>query len=176
MSRKLRNFVYLVAFVALATISSNLMWYHVQWRVIPHSLLILVVACVGENLVSSQGYYHYSRQEINGPFVRNMPIWIMFLWVFIAQSSLLLPLSLGLDGLSAVFVSGVLASLIDLLFFEPYMSRKKELWLWRSVDNGYFEFIPSRLNRFTAPPGNYITWFLFPILSNFFLLSLMILF
>ena len=168
--------MYLVAFVILATITSNMMWFHFQWRMIPHLLLIIFVAVIGENLVSSQGYYHYTRQDTNGPFVRNMPLWIVFLWIFCVQFSLLLPLSFGLNLFFAIYASGWLALLGDLLLFEPYMSRRKELWLWKSVERGYFKFIPSGLNRFTAPPGNYITWFLFPLLANSFLVSMMLLF
>ena len=85
-------------------------------------------------------------------------------------------MTLGLGGFAAIYMSGCLALLGDFLFFEPYMSSRKELWLWKSVDNGYFEFIPTKLNRFTAPPGNYITWFLFPLLANAFIASLVILF
>lgn len=152
------------------------MWLQFQWRMIPHLLLILLVAAIGENLVSSRGYYHYTKQDTNGPFLRNMPVWIMFLWVFCVQASLLIPLSLGLGGMSAIATSGFIASAIDFYFFEPYMSRRKELWLWTSVANGYFEFIPSKFNRFTAPPGNYFTWFVFPILANCFLALFVILF
>jgi hypothetical protein len=169
MSFKVQSFSFLIVFVILATITSNFMWIYFQWRIIPHLLLILSVAAIGENLVSSQGYYHYTKQGTNGPFVRNMPLWIIFLWVFCVQASLLVPLLLGLGGFPAILASGILAFSVDFLFFEPYMSRRKELWRWTSVENGYFEFIPSRLNRFTAPPGNYITWFVFPIVANCFL-------
>lgn len=174
MSFTIRNLAFLVVFVVLATITSHVMWIYFEWRMIPHLLLILFVSVIGENIVSSQGYYHYTRQESNGVFVRNMPLWIMFLWVFCIQASLLIPYSLGLDAVSTILASGFIASMVDIILFEPYMSRKKGLWLWKSVENGYFEFIPSRLNRFTAPPGNYITWFMFPILANCFLAVLML--
>ena len=173
---RIKSCSFLVAFVILATITSNFMWSYFQWRIIPHLLLILSVAAIGENLVSSQGYYHYTKQDTNGPFLRNLPIWIIFLWVFCVQASLLVPLSLGLGGFSAIFVSGILAFAVDFLLFEPYMSRRKELWRWTSVENGYFEFISTKLNRFTAPPGNYITWFVFPLLANSFLAFLIIFF
>ena len=120
--------------------------------------------------------YHYTRQDTNGPFVRNMPLWIVFLWIFSVQASLLLPLFLGLNLVIAIYASGWLALLGDFILFEPYMSRRKELWLWKAVERGYFKFIPSGLNRFTAPPGNFITWFLFPLLANSFLACLMFLF
>jgi hypothetical protein len=176
MSLKIRNFVYLVIFGILATMSSHMMWVIFQWRLIPHLILIISVAVVGENVISSQGYYYYTRQETNGPFVRNMPLWIMFLWIFSVQSSFLIPIYLGFNGLAAVYISGCLALLGDFILFEPYMSRKKELWRWTAVDRGYFEFIPPKLNRFTAPPGNYITWFAFPLVANSFLVLLMLFF
>lgn len=176
MTFSLRNFYLLVLFVVLAALTSSIMWDLFGWRMLPHMFLVLSVAVIGENLVSSQGYYHYTQQDTNGPFVRNMPIWIIFLWVFCVQASLLIPLSLGLGGFSAILASGILASIGDFLFFEPYLSRRKELWRWTSVENGYFEFIPSKLNRFTAPPGNYITWLVFPILANCFLAFLMVFF
>lgn len=141
---------------------------------IPHLLLILLVSVIGENFVSAQGYYHYTKQEQNGIFVRNMPLWIMFLWLFCIQGSLLIPYILGFDPVSTILASGFIASMVDIILFEPYMSRRRGLWLWTSVNNGYFEFIPSKLNRFTAPPGNYITWFMFPILANCFLALLII--
>ena len=137
-------------------------------------ILILFVAAVGENFVSSQGYYHYTEQESNGPFLRRMPIWIMFLWVFTVQASVLIPLSFGLGGISAIVASGLIAASADFYFIEPLMSSRIGLWLWKSVDNGYFRFIPRGMNRFTAPPGNYLTWLMFPILANLFLAFLVI--
>ena len=176
MYQRLRSFYLLLAFIALASITSNLMWFYFQWRMIPHLFLIILVALLGENLVSSQGYYYYTKQETNGPFLRNMPVWIMFLWVFCVQCSFLLPLALGLNTVSAIIASGFLASLGDFLIFEPFMSRRQRLWLWTPVEDGYFEFIPQQLNRFTAPPGNYITWLIFPILANCFLAAWVFLF
>ena len=176
MLQGLRSYSLLLAFAVLASITSNLMWFNFQWRMIPHLFLILLVAMIGENLVSSQGYYYYTKQVFNGPFLRNMPIWIMFLWVFCVQSSLLIPLALGLNVVTAIVLSGFLALLGDFLLFEPFLSRRKQLWLWTSVENGYFEFIPQQLDRFTAPPGNYVTWLVFPILANSFLALFMLLF
>ncbi|MFW9769174.1 MAG: hypothetical protein ACFFF9_11710 [Candidatus Thorarchaeota archaeon] len=175
MSTRATVYSLLVLFVILSTYTSHLLWFQVQWRMIPHMLLIMSIALIGENLVSSKGYYHYTRQDPNGPFVRNTPVWIVFLWVFCIQASLLIPLALGFGALSSILTSGLIASSIDFYFFEPYMSRRRKLWLWNSVDSGYFGFIPSRLNRFTAPPGNYITWLVFPILANSFLALLCIL-
>ncbi len=166
MSFKVRNFILLVTFVILSSFTSNLMWEEFSWRILPHIFLIMTIAMIGEHLVSSQGYYYYTRQERNGPFVRNVPIWIIFLWVFSIQASYLVALSLGFDGILACLFSGWLALLADFVLLEPFMSKVMELWLWTPVENGYFRFIPTKLNRFTAPPGNYIIWLLFPIFMN----------
>lgn len=176
MSLRLRNFALLVVFVVLAVLTSTIMWDLFNWRMLPHILLVISVAVIGENLVSSQGYYHYTRQETNGPFVRSVPLWIMFLWVFCVQTGFLVSLNLGLGGISACLMSGILISIADLLLIEPFMSRTMELWRWTPVVNGYFRIVPSKVHRFTAPPGNYVTWFVFPILANCFLVSLMIFF
>jgi hypothetical protein len=175
MSLKVQNFLFLVVFVSLSTITSNILWNSYSWRILPQMLLIILIALVGEHLVSSQGYYYYTRHERNGPFLRNIPMWIIFLWIFLIQASYIVSLLIGLNGLSACLFSGWFASLIDFLFLEPLMSRMMGLWLWTPVEKGYFGFIPSRFNRFTAPPGNYITWLLFPILANCFLGIILIL-
>ena len=73
----------------------------------------------------------------------------------------------GLSGIQAAVLSGLLAAVFDFVILEPYFSRHKELWIWDSVADGYFKFIPKKLNRFTAPPGNYITWLIFPIVINY---------
>lgn len=176
MSANIRNFILLVVFAGLSAITTHAMWSYYEWRVIPYIILILSIVVVGENIVSSQGYYHYTRQAVNGPFVRNMPIWIMFLWIFSVQASLLIAIFMGLNGVSAILFSGWFSLTVDFLFLEPFMSRRKELWRWTPVENGYFEFIPDRMNRFTAPPGNYVAWFVFPFLANCFLAVLMLLF
>ncbi len=173
MSFKVRNFFLLVAFVVLSSITSNIMWEQFSWRILPHIFLIATIAMIGEHLVSSQGYYYYTRQERNGPFVRNIPLWIIFLWIFSIQASYLFALSIGFNGLIACLFSGWLSLLVDFIILEPFMSKMMELWLWTPVENGLFWFIPSRFNRFTAPPGNYITWLLFPIIMNSFLVLLL---
>ena len=169
MNLRIRNFFLLVVFVALSSMTSNLMWNYFGWLILPHSLVIISIALAGEHIVSSQGYYYYTKQETNGPFVRNVPIWIAFLWVFSIQSSLLIAIAFGAEGVFACIISGLLASIGDLILLEPLLSRVLGLWLWTPVKSGYFGFIPSRINRFTAPPGNYIAWLLFPILANCFL-------
>ncbi|MFW9963329.1 MAG: hypothetical protein ACFFCX_07190 [Candidatus Sifarchaeia archaeon] len=169
MSLKVKNFFLLVMFVVLASVTSNVLWDTFGWRILPQIVMILIIAFIGEHLISSQGYYHYTRQERNGPFLRNVPLWILFLWVFAIQSSLLVALGLGMNGLSAFLISGWFTSLADFVLLEPLMSRMMELWRWTPVERGYFGFIPTRFNRFTAPPGNYIAWLIFPIFANCFL-------
>jgi hypothetical protein len=175
MSLKVKNFFLLVVFVVLASVTTNILWMRFGWHILTQILLIISITWIGEHLISSQGYYYYTRHETNGPFVRNVPMWIFFLWVFSIQASLLISISLGFSGVSACLMSGWLASLVDFIFFEPFMSRMMQLWRWTPVENGYFAFIPSKFNRFTAPPGNYLTWLFFPILANCFLGIMMIL-
>ncbi len=174
MISRLESFVLLVIFGGLASITSQLMWSIFGWLMLLQVLLIFTIASAGESFVSSQGYYHYTKQERNGPFVKNVPIWIVFLWIFFIQSSLLFSLSLGFTGIQAATMSGVIACLTDFLLLEPLLSRNMELWRWTSVRKGYFAFIPAKYNRFTAPPGNYIAWMLFPLIANSILVSLIL--
>ncbi|MFX1262470.1 MAG: hypothetical protein ACFFAZ_10305 [Promethearchaeota archaeon] len=166
----------LATFTILAAISTYWMFQYVGWSALAQLAGIILVAAMGESYVSSQGYYEYPRIHSNGPFIRNVPIWIPFLWIFSIQAAFLTGLIFGLSGLEACVLSGLLASVFDLLFLEPYFSRQKELWIWYSVRNGYFRFLPSQLDRFTAPPGNYLVWLIFPILMNYgtILLSMMV--
>ena len=157
----------LAIFSLLALFSTLLMWSYIGWSVIVQLAGIVGIAVFGESFVSSQGYYQYPKNHNNGPFIRNVPIWIPFLWIWSIQSSFLFGLTLGLTGIQAVVLSGILAAVFDLVFLEPYFSRRKELWVWDSVADGYFKFIPKQLDRFTAPPGNYITWLVFPIVINY---------
>jgi hypothetical protein len=174
MTSRAGSFIFLVVFSALATITSQYTWHVFGWSMLPQLALILSIVSFGENFISSQGYYYYTRHEKNGPFVRNVPLWIIFLWVFIIQGSLLASLAIGFTDLQAAIASGMIACSIDFFLLEPYLSRHLELWRWTPLRRGYFYFIPSRLNRFTAPPGNYITWLLFPMIANSFLLLLML--
>ncbi|MHA1138187.1 MAG: hypothetical protein ACTSSE_17040 [Candidatus Thorarchaeota archaeon] len=157
----------LAFFTLLSVLSTFLMWNYMGWSVLVQIAGIILVAVFGESLVSSQGYYQYPKKESNGPFIRNVPIWIPFLWIFSIQTSFLTGLVFGLSGIQAVVLSGILAVVFDLVILEPYFSRNKELWIWDSVSDGYFKFIPKQLDRFTAPPGNYITWLFFPIVMNY---------
>jgi len=154
-------------FTLLSVLSTFLMWNYVGWSVLVQIAGIILVAVFGESLVSSRGYYQYPKKEGNGPFIRNVPIWIPFLWIFSIQTSFLTGLVFGLPGIQACVLSGILAVVFDLVILEPYFSRQKELWIWDSVADGYFKFIPKQLDRFTAPPGNYITWLFFPIVMNY---------
>ncbi|TFG28513.1 hypothetical protein EU528_11105 [Candidatus Thorarchaeota archaeon] len=157
----------LTVFTLLATLSTILMWNYIGWSVLVQLAGIILVALFGESFVSSQGYYQYPKTHDNGPFIRNVPFWIPFLWIWSIQSSFLTGLIFGLSILEAAILSGIFAAVFDLLFLEPYFSRHKELWIWDCVADGYFKFIPKQLDRFTAPPGNYITWLIFPIIVNY---------
>lgn len=166
----------LTLFTLLASLSTWLMWYYVGWSVMFQLVGIVLVALFGESFVSAQGYYEYPKKQDNGPFFRNVPVWIPFLWIFSIQASFLIGLVFGLPAIQACILSGILAAVFDLVFLEPYFSSHRELWIWDSVEDGYFKFVPTELDVFTAPPGNYFTWLIFPILINFgtILLSLMI--
>jgi hypothetical protein len=172
-----RNLRILAIFAILAAISTYWMYQYVGWSALVQPAGIILVAAIGESYVSSQGYYEYPKNHSNGPFIRNVPIWIPFLWIFSIQAAFVTGLIFGLSGLEACLLSGLLALVFDLLFLEPYFSRQKELWIWYSVQNGYFRFLPSQLDRFTAPPGNYLVWLIFPILMNYgtVLLSMIVL-
>ncbi|MFX1369986.1 MAG: hypothetical protein ACFFAY_15440 [Promethearchaeota archaeon] len=166
-ARRARYIRILAAFTLLSTFSTYLMWFFIGWKVLVQLAGIVLIALLGESLISSQGYYKYPKKDDNGPFIRNVPVWIPFLWIFSIQTSLLVGLIFGLSGIQACLFSGLLAVIFDLTVLEPYFSRHKELWIWDSVENGYFRFIPKKLDVFTAPPGNYITWLIFPIAMNY---------
>ncbi|TFH05324.1 MAG: hypothetical protein E4H14_12980 [Candidatus Thorarchaeota archaeon] len=40
-------------------------------------------------------------------------------------------------------LSGILAVVFDLVFLEPYFSSHRALWIWDSVEDGYFKFVPT---------------------------------
>lgn len=163
---KARYVKILALFALLASLSTLVMWYYVGWSVLFQLVGIVLVALFGESFVSSQGYYEYPKKDDNGPFFRNVPVWIPFLWIFSVQASFLIGLVFGLPAIQACILSGILAVAFDLVFLEPYFSSHRELWIWSSVEDGYFKFVPTKLDVFTAPPGNYFTWLIFPILVN----------
>ena len=131
--------------------------------------MILLVAGLGEHHVSGKGYYHYTRS--NGFFLGRVPVWIPLMWVFVVQASLIVPYLFGVNLIIATLISGVLCVAFDLVVVEPILCRMQKLWSWTPVDAGYFTIIPEQLDRFTAPPGNYLVWLFFPILMNFTLFS-----
>ena len=154
-------------FVFLSVITLTPLWHLFGFHAIIQTVGILIVASVGEHVVSGRGYYHYTN--VNGVFVGRVPVWIPVMWVFVIQGALLLSLTMGLVGLQAILLSGILCASLDILAVEPLLSAKYGMWLWTSVDEGYFKFIPAQVNRFTAPFGNYLTWLIFPILLNWLL-------
>ena len=154
-------------FVFLSVITLTPLWHLFGFHAIIQTVGILIVASVGEHVVSGRGYYHYTN--VNGVFVGRVPVWIPVMWVFAIQGALLLSLTMGLVGLQAILLSGILCASLDILAVEPLLSAKYGMWLWTSVDEGYFKFIPAQVNRFTAPFGNYLTWLIFPILLNWLL-------
>ncbi|MFW9909874.1 MAG: hypothetical protein ACFFEF_15005 [Candidatus Thorarchaeota archaeon] len=135
---------------------------------------ILTIGTFGEHFVSSQGYYHYTR--INGIFLGKVAFWIPFMWLFAIQGLFLIGILLGFNGANSSILAGIMGAVIDLSLIEPYCSRKKSLWIWNPVRNGYFRFVPQRINRFTAPTGNYIVWTLFPILMGLLIIVPSVLF
>ncbi|MCF2138219.1 MAG: carotenoid biosynthesis protein [Candidatus Thorarchaeota archaeon] len=159
-----------ILMMGLSTLTSFHLWWIYGLNVAYQVIVTLLIATLGEHLVSGQGYYYYTKH--NGLFIGNVPLWIPFMWVFTVQVSMISALTWGLPGLAAAVGSGLIASLVDFAFLEPYFSRQQGYWIWQSVERGYFRFVPKELHRFTAPPGNYITWFLFPTIMNVFLVLL----
>lgn len=150
---------------------------------IPQIIFIVIVAIVGENFVVNKGYYTYSPE--NKPFIRKVPIWIIPMWLSIIQITALLGHALGLGyvdivippyirygGIVVCIFSGCACFILDFIFIEPFLSRKRGLWIWKAVENGYFGFVPEEFNKFTAPLGNYIVWFGFPIIANYIVVML----
>jgi hypothetical protein len=146
----------------------------VTWRVVVQVWVILLVATLGEHHISGMGYYYYTPH--NGGLVGRVALWIPFLWVFVIQSTFVTMILTGVIWPLACIGSGMLAFLFDFSVLEPYMCRAMELSLWTQVDNGYYSFVPAKLNRFTAPVGNYFVWLCFPILANYLLAVLLAVF
>jgi hypothetical protein len=167
---KVLGFFLTILFASLGAVTSYILWYDVGWYVIIQILVTLAIGGFGEHYVSGQGYYHYTT--VNGVFVGRVPTWIPFMWVFVVQAALVTALSIGLKGFSAVGGSGIFGLLLDFLILEPYLSKSKGLWQWTQVKSGYFDFVPTNLNRFYAPVGNYVVWLLFPCIMNWLLLCL----
>ena len=171
----MKRFAVLMPFAILAAFTTQILWAKFGWPVLFQILFILIIAAIGESTVSSRGYYHYTQKDFNGPFVRNVPIWILYLWVFSIQCSFLIPLAIGFHVPAACFISGIFAFTADIAVIEPLLSRVVNLWTWTPVQKGYFSFLPRRFDRFTAPPGNYLVWFGFPIVANGLLVLLFLL-
>ncbi len=150
-------------FAGLSVGTSYLLGLRFDWAVAIQVLVILAIAGIGEHRVSGEGYYRY--KDVNGLFLGNVPLWIPFLWVFVCQASLVVALAIGFRSLAAAVCAGAIGLIVDLLVVEPILSRGPfALWSWTPVQDGYFGFVPSRFNRFAAPVGNYIVWFVFPFL------------
>lgn len=166
MSKKI-GVVLTLLFAILSVITSDLLWHRFGNLVFIQLIAILVIAAIGEHYVSGKGYYNYT--EINGLFLGRVPLWIPLMWTFAIQGSFVFLLILGFNSSEAVALSGVICASLDFYFIEPMLSRRMGMWLWNSVENGYFRFVPPRINRFTAPVGNYFTWMIFPLILNAFL-------
>jgi len=156
-------------FIVLASITSCFVFEIFSMILFIQLLMILLVAGLGEHYVSGKGYYYYTKT--NGVFVGRVPAWIPLMWVFVVQAALIVPYLLGVNLVMAALISGILCIAFDLIVVEPILCRMKKLWLWTPVDEGYFKHIPEKLDRFTAPPGNYVVWLIFPILMNWSLIS-----
>ncbi|MGY5879675.1 MAG: carotenoid biosynthesis protein [Candidatus Thorarchaeota archaeon] len=157
----------------LAGLTSSYLWNGYSYLVLFQTVAILLGAALGEHIVSGKGYYHYTNR--NGLFVGRVPVWIPLMWVATVQGTLILSLLIGLQSVEAVLLSGIVCASLDFYLIEPLASRKLGMWRWTSVDSGYFGFIPTQVNRFTAPAGNYLTWLFFPMLLNWFLGCMVIL-
>jgi len=160
-------------FGCLAAFTNSVLWNAYGFPVILQTVLILLIAAAGEHIISGKGYYHYTN--MNGIFVGRVPAWIPLMWVTAIQGTFLLTLVAGIESTTAIALSGIICASLDLYFIEPLLSRKLGMWRWTSVTRGYFSFIPRRINRFTAPFGNYLTWLFFPIAMNWLLVFMLLL-
>lgn len=156
-------------FLVLASFTSYYIFQMFSIILFVQLIMILLVAGLGEHYVSGRGYYHYTPS--NGIFLGRVPAWIPLMWVFVVQVSFIIPYLLGVHLLIAALISGIPCIAFDLIVVEPILCRMKKLWLWTPVDDGYFTFVPEQLDRFTAPPGNYLVWLFFPIMMNWILIS-----
>jgi len=154
----------LIMFTILSSITFMVLYPYFGILLWVQYLLIMLVTIVGEQIVSSWGYYHYTDK--NRFFFSNIPASIPFFWVFFIQFSLIISRLFFTSDLLIVFFSALLTLALDLVLIEPYLSRKKGFWTWIPKENGMFRFVPGRVNRFTAPFGNYFTWFVLPFLMN----------
>ena len=166
MSKKIGGSLTLL-FMMLSVITSSILWIRFGNIVFLQFFIILIIATIGEHYVSGKGYYHYT--EINGFFIGRVPLWIPLMWIVAIQGSYMFLILLGFRTTEAIALSGVICASADFYFIEPLLSRRAGMWLWNSVNRGYFGFVPSRMNRFTAPVGNYVTWMVFPVIINAFL-------
>ncbi len=156
--------------IVLASAASYVLWTGYGPAVAVQVVATLVIAAAGEHRVSGEGYYVYT--EKNGILVGRVALWIPFMWVSVVQVSMILSLLVVTNEIVAAVSAGMLALIGDLAVVEPLFSRISGFWVWQPVRNGYFSFLPRGLDRFTAPPGNYVVWFLFPMLMNLLLVIL----
>ena len=173
---KIYEIMLVFLFATLVVGTTYLLWPIGDWGVIVQVAIIMAVGSIGEHYISGKGYYYYTDAKHNGFFIGRVPSWIPFMWVFVVQGAFIIPLFMGLSMPIAIIASGVLCFILDLVIVEPVLSRKRALWAWTPVENGYLGFLPSQIDRFTAPPGNYIVWFIFPVITNSLLYGLMLFF
>lgn len=173
---RIYEFMLIVLFVILTSLTTYLLWPIVGWRVVIQISIIMSIAVAGEHYISGRGYYYYTKVKHNGFFVGRVPVWIPFMWVFVVQGAFAFSLMMGLLMIESLLCSGLLCLTLDLIIIEPLLSRKRALWAWTPVEDGYFGFLPSQLDRFTAPPGNYLVWLVFPIITNWCLYIMTIIF
>lgn len=154
----------LILFFVLSAMTTVFLFKSYGLLVLIQYLLILLVSLVGEQIISSWGYYHYTNK--NHVFIGPVPASIPFFWVFFIQFSLIVARNFFSKDFGLIFFSSLITLLLDSVFIEPYLSKKKGYWVWTPRENGMFNFVPKQVNRFTAPFGNYFTWFMFPFLMN----------
>lgn len=171
---KVYELMLMILFAILTTLTTYLLWPMGGWGVIVQVSIIMIVGIAGEHYISGKGYYYYTDVKHNGFFIGRVPSWIPFMWVFVVQGMLIIPIMLGFSMVWSIINSGLLCFILDLVVIEPILSRKRSLWAWTPVEKGYLGFLPSQIDRFTAPPGNYIVWFVFPVITNALLYGLML--
>ncbi len=170
------GYALLASSVSVSVLLYTLLWEIFLWKIAIQALFVLTIGTVGEHYVSGQGFYSYSQCGRNGPFLGNVPVWIPLMWLAVVQGTLVITLLLDITGLVACVIAGLTALTVDALLIEPIMSKRMGLWEWTSVENGYFDFVPHRMKRLTAPFGNYVVWFGFVGIANYLLVALVTVF
>jgi len=157
------HIILLTIFFAMSTFFVLYSYLSFGLPVMLYTIIVLTIALVGENLITRAGAYSYNLDH--KPIVGKVPLFIPLLWLSMNLGSLFVSYivfqSMGIvNGLQIALFSAMIPLLIDLLFLEPKLSKKRQVWTWETTTKLY------------APYGNYLVWFAFPFLTNLLLMVL----